>query len=238
MRNITASYPTPFGRPHETRPVKGGLSNLSDGVTPIDMMYRFTREETEDTICKLAEAFPKCFFEDPQLRRPLKKNILVDLEQAGFPAAHDLIRAALDWYESHFGYLYALHAGAKRIDLNGKEVGTVTELEQAAALKKITEGKKLRKERNGFNATKTVAALHAAGRIPDDQLRKLDAPPMPITRPPTAPELKRVHEALAAAESAWTGSGDANLRAALTSAALGIVMKEAQSVIDSFTDAK
>jgi sRNA-binding protein len=178
-------------------------------------LYRYTREETEELIRFLAERFPKCFFEDPRLRRPLKKNILADLEQAGFPAAQDLTRAAIDWYQSHFGYSYALHAGAKRIDLNGNEVGTVTESEQAAARKKIAERKKLLFiERNGHNATKTVGALHAAGRIPDDQLRKLEAPPMPVkTKPTTAPEFARVQEALAAAEAAWTGSGDASLRA-------------------------
>jgi ProP effector len=202
--------------------------------------YRYNREEIEATIRMLAERFPKCFVENPQLCRPLKRNILADLEQADFPAAHDLIAAAVNWYESNFSYLYALQAGAKRIDLNGKEVGTVTELEQAAALKKIKERKKFLSERyGGYNATKTLATLHAAGRIPDDQLRKLEAPPIPVkTKPAAAPELTRVHEALAAAQTAWAGSGDTSLRAALTSAALGVVIKEAQSVIDSFTDTK
>jgi sRNA-binding protein len=197
--------------------------------------YRYSREESEAVIRLLAEKYPKCFFENPRIRRPLKPNILVDLERDGFPAAHDQITAALDWYRSHFGYLYALQAGAKRIDLDGKEVDTVTEVEQNAAQKKIQEGQKLVSERNEHNAAKTLMALHAAGRIPDDQLRKLEAPSMTAKAkaPPTPPELMRLHEAVAAADAAWTGPGDAILRAALTSAALGIVIKEAQSVINS-----
>jgi sRNA-binding protein len=228
-----------LGGPPETSHLNERLSNFGDGVTPINMsFYRPNREESEAIIRMLADRYPKCFFENSRLRRPLKRNILADLEQAGFPAAHDLIRAAVDRYEGHFGYLYALQAGTKRIDLDGKEVGTVTESEEAVALKKIKEGQKLLIERNGHNATKTVAALHAAGRISDDQLRKLEAPPMPVkAKPPAAPELTRVHEALAAAEAAWAGPGDTSLRAALTSAALGVVIKEAQSVIDGFTNA-
>ena len=197
--------------------------------------YRYNREESEAVIRMLTDRYPKCFFQNPKLRRPLKRNIQADLELAGFPAAHELITAALDWYKSHFGYQYALQAGAKRIDLEGNEVGTVTESEQAGAQKEIQERKKLLNERNGLNAAKTLVALHAARRIPDDQLRKLEAPSMTpkAKAPPTLPELIRLHEAVAAADAAWTGPDDANLRAALTSAALGIVIKEAQSVINS-----
>ena len=61
---------------------------------------------------------------------------------------------------------------------------------------------------------------------------------MPVKmKPPAAPELTRVHEALTAAEAAWAGPGDTSLRVALTSAALSVVIKEAQSVIDGFTNA-
>jgi sRNA-binding protein len=171
-------------------------------------------------------------FQGLGIRRPLKRNILVDLEQAGFPAAHELIAAAVDWYQGHFGYLFALQAGAKRLDLDGKEVSTVTESEQDAALKKIKEGQKAFIERNEHNATKTLATLRAARRIPDDQLRKLEAPPMKVPS-----ELTRLHEALAAADAAWAGPGDTGLRTALTSAALTVVIKEAQSLINSFTNA-
>jgi sRNA-binding protein len=201
------------------------------------MTYRFNREENEDVIRKLAEQYPKCFFVDPRQRRPLKKNILADLQNDGFPAAYELMSAAIEWYMSHFSYRYALEAGAKRIDLNGKEVGTVTEQEHIAAQKKIQDDHQKLAERNQLNAIRTSSALHAAGRIPDDQLRKLDAPPMPVAKPPKAaastpaPELARIYEALAAANTAMTGDSDPDLRAALGCAALGVVIKEAQRII-------
>jgi sRNA-binding protein len=198
-------------------------------------MYRVSREESEDLIRKLAEAYPKCFFEIPQQRRPLKKNILADLEREGFPAASELLSAGIEWYMSHFGYQHALTAGAKRINLDGKEVGTVTELEERAAKKKITEGKQR-------NAIRIMSSMHSAGLIADDQLRKVDAPPMRTkssSQPPddnTWPtELVRVQNALSAAATAWQGSGDVSLRGAMAAGALSIVIKEAQRAITSFT---
>src|SRR5215467_2779524 len=98
-----------------------------------------SRDETEDTIQGLAERYPKAFFVNPRQRRPLKKNILSDLEKDGAPFAPELLSSALSWYQSHFSYQYALEAGAKRIDLTGKEVSTVTEQEQRAAQIEIDE---------------------------------------------------------------------------------------------------
>ena len=43
--------------------------------------------------------------------------------------------------ESHFGYQLTLQTGVKRIDLTGKEVGTVTELEHRAAQKYVHDRK-------------------------------------------------------------------------------------------------
>jgi sRNA-binding protein len=136
----------------------------------------------------LAEKYPKAFFEEPRQRRPLKKNIITDLEKDSFPAARELMVAALDWYQNHFGYLGSLQAGVKRVDLHGKEVDTITEQERNNALKKIQEGRQKQQEKErerGFgNSTATLRSLHAAGRIPDDQLKKLDAQPMTATKSP------------------------------------------------------
>jgi len=209
------------------------------------MHYRINREESEEVVRKLAEPYQKCFFVDPKMRRPLKNNILADLQKNGFPAAYDLLSAGLDWYQSHFGYQYSLQAGARRIDLTGKEVSTVTEQEHASAQKKIRDDQQKLAERNSMNATRTTASLHSAGRITDDQLKKLDASPMPAvptTRAKAAaapsaisPELLRLHEALLAANAAATGPGDAELRAAMGAAALGFIVKEAQRLIDITT---
>jgi sRNA-binding protein len=41
----------------------------------------YHRRERDDAIGYLASKFPKCFFEDPTHRRPLKHNIILDLEK-------------------------------------------------------------------------------------------------------------------------------------------------------------
>jgi ProP effector len=102
------------------------------------MAYKFDRQELEDYLLRLAERYPRCFFVNPRLRQPLKKNIEADLQKDGF-ASPELISASVDWYKSHISYQYSLQIGAKRLDLDGKEVGTVTELEQRAARMKILE---------------------------------------------------------------------------------------------------
>ena len=91
--------------------------------------YRINRDETEAGIRLLAERYPKTFFAEPKLRRPLVKNIIAQLEQDGAPMARVLIAATVEWYQSHFSYHYALQAGAKRLDLGGNAVATVTEQE-------------------------------------------------------------------------------------------------------------
>ncbi len=60
--------------------------------------------------------------------------------------------------------------------------------------------------------------------------------PAPTRKAPIAiaPELVRLHEAFAAANRMLAGQHDEALRAAMTAAALGVVIKEAQRVIDGF----
>ena len=165
------------------------------------------------------------------MRLPLKNDIMADLQKDGFPVAFEMLGAALDWYRSHFSYQHNLVAGTKRIDLNGREAGTVTEKEQRDAQKKIRDDQQ-KLDRN--NATKTLAALHASNRIPDDQLKKLDAPPMKTkaAAPITAPELERLHQAFVAASNVLTTTDDPVLRSALATAALEVVIKEAHRVIN------
>ena len=112
---------------------------------------------------------------------------MVDVQRDGFPAAKELITAAVNWYQSHFAYQHSLQAGARRIDLDGNEVGTVTERENSNAQKKIKEDKQRVNGRNLSDPARTLAALCAARRIPDDQLRKVDAPTRPKAAAATAP---------------------------------------------------
>jgi sRNA-binding protein len=128
------------------------------------MSYRYNRQEIESAIELLVELYPKCFFLDPEKRRPLKHNIVADLTKDGVTLAHELLRASINWYESHFGYQYSLEAGAKRIDLHGKEDGTVTEQEQRNARKyvhdrKLEERERKREEHERRNANVIVEKI-------------------------------------------------------------------------------
>jgi sRNA-binding protein len=67
------------------------------------MGYRYNRQEIESAIELLAELYPKCFFLDPRQRRPLKHNIVADLIKDGVQLAHELLHAAIQWYQTHFG---------------------------------------------------------------------------------------------------------------------------------------
>jgi len=202
-------------------------------------MYRPSREETEAVIKQLTVAYPKCFFEIPQLRRPLKKNIVADLHQDGFGVAPELLSAAICWYESHFGYQHALQPGAKRINLQGKEVGTVTSVEALGAQKKIKEDK----ERVRSSPSGVLRDLYRKGHVPEDQLKKLDAVPMkktPEHKPEklapdnsVAPALVELHEALLVANELLSGDRYPTLKSAMASAALGVVIAEAQKVRDA-----
>jgi sRNA-binding protein len=90
--------------------------------------YRPTRDESEEIIRMLCEHYPKCFFEEPRRRLPLKKNITTDIIKDGdFDVSPEMIGAAMEWYTGHIGYDYATAiTGAKRIDLEGNPVGTIT----------------------------------------------------------------------------------------------------------------
>ena len=50
------------------------------------MLHRrvFPREQLEDFVSELAFSYPKCFVTNSRLKRPLKKNIALDLEKDHF----------------------------------------------------------------------------------------------------------------------------------------------------------
>jgi sRNA-binding protein len=137
------------------------------------------REEAEYAIKVLVEQYPRTFFPDPHSRLPLKRNLATDLERDGCPLTPQQISAGLDWYQHHFAYQYKLRAGSKRIDLNGKEIGSVTEAEQRAAISYVTKRKQEMREGQSIEST---AALVRARRLPDDAMRKIDAPPDPLAQ--------------------------------------------------------
>jgi sRNA-binding protein len=136
------------------------------------------RETIEELIVYLAATYPKAFFTQPQLKRPLKKNIIVDLERDRV-LDDDKREAAVGFYTRDWNYEAALQAGAKRIDLTGKEVGTVTEQEQIDAEARVRAQKKeLHEKRKAEGPIEVARKLHSAGRISTDQLSKITAPPL------------------------------------------------------------
>ena len=123
------------------------------------MMYRraFPREQLEDFVNELAFSYPKCFFENGRFKRPLKKNIILDLEKDGMLDAERRV-AALGFYTHDWNYEWKLEAGAKRIDLDGKEVGTVTETEDREAKERVRAARQ-EKNQTSNNIRVEVATL-------------------------------------------------------------------------------
>jgi sRNA-binding protein len=187
------------------------------------------RTESEDTIHMLAERFPKCFSEDPRMRRPLKKDILVDLQREGLLAPS--FRSAVGWYQGNFGYQYALQAGAKRIDLDGKEVDTVTEQEQRDAEKYIAERKRMQRENHQNLAIPVTTSLHKT----NDTVRRA-TPSHAAARTTTMDVDSPLHRLMALVEGvdrALTDTADPALRAAFGLAGLKAVAAEVQMQIEA-----
>ena len=196
------------------------------------MSYRPNREDSENIVTMLVDKYPRCFFENPQQRRPLKKTILADLEKDGFPVTYEQLVAGVEWYQSHFGYQYAITAGAKRIDLGGNEVATVTETEAMNAQKRVKEDRQRLEERTVGNSVETLNSLHKGGRITTDQLSKVTMPPKPIVKGKSGdPLLTRLQGLLSSTNNVLTGTEDETLRSALGTASLKVLIEEAEKVI-------
>jgi sRNA-binding protein len=223
------------------------------------LQYRkaLPREHLKALIDHLAATYPKAFFKDKFLKRPLKKNILIDLERDR--CLNDEQReAAVSYYTRDWNSEYALLAGAKRIDLSGEEVGTVTALEANEARERVRVQKEERRRTLASrHAPADVArSLHAAGKIPTDSLSKINvvplsasipqsqpspttSPPQPVAQPP-APiaaeppngvDLGRLRSLWESVDSIYTNTPDEALRHALAAAALRILVAEAESTI-------
>ena len=178
--------------------------------------YRTTRDDSEQIIRMLCEHYPKCFFENPRQRRPLKKNIDRDIiDDKNFEVAPELITAALEWYCGHVGYDYAATAGVKRVDLSGNEVGTVTEQEAITAKSNVIEkNKEIEKQRR--SPVDVLNKMHATGRVTDDGVKKLDyATPTKTKATAIAPEFASIYETLTIANTAVSGISDPTIRLAV-----------------------
>jgi sRNA-binding protein len=202
----------------------------------MNMGYRYTLDERDDVVYDLIDKYPKCFFEKPQSRLPLKNTIMADLEEDCFPAEYELLLMAVEWYKSHYSYQYALETGAKRIDLNGKVVGTVTALEHANAQKKIAADKQKYHERIAAYKTPPVIPMTKPPPTPPPSPSVVVAtPPTPATpasAPIIAPQMIRMYETLMTANAVFLGSGDTTLKMVMANAVLKILVQEAQRIIE------
>jgi sRNA-binding protein len=199
------------------------------------------RGQLEELIQYLATIYPKAFFAQPHLKRPLKKNILLDLERDRV-LDDDRREAAVNFYTRDWNYEQALQAGAKRIDLNGKEVGTVTELEESEAKQRVlAQKRKIKEERKLQGPIEIARSLHTAGRIPTDALSKIPAPARPpMAKAKPTPELTPNGAVLTRLRALWSNietvlaqTEDAGLQSAVTVAALKVFVTSATQLIET-----
>jgi sRNA-binding protein len=187
----------------------------------------YHKNDRDDFISHLAEKFPKCFFEDPAQRLPLKHDILSDLEQLNVLDRNKL-EQTLDWYCNHYAYNYALVAGAARVNLDGGKAGTVTAAEQQTALTYIKTRKAEITERQ--EAVRPVVQptvikqLHARTAV-------ADVTPMPSLHP----TLAAMQAAIAIANNILTEKQYEPLRPILATATLKEITRHAEALIGELT---
>jgi sRNA-binding protein len=200
-------------------------------------IYQPSRTESENVILMLCKHYPACFFEKNEQRRPLKQNIVTDIiRDADFEAAPELITAAVEWYEGHISYAYATIAGAKRIDLDGNGVGTITIEEALVARQRVNEFNAKRRAVQG--PARILEEMRASGQISDCAAKMPEAPPMASNKTKaatTAPEFALLYETLMAANAAVVGIGDPAMRAVVAKTLLDVVIekfRQARSEMD------
>lgn len=178
----------------------------------------YHRNERDDFIRHLAEKFPRCFFERPDQRRPLKRDIIVDLDEQKV-LNHETLLKTLDWYTNDFTYQYQLIAGAERVDLSGKKAGTVTPKEAVEARARVAARKREMAERHMVPTAPVVTRL-----IPR---------PTPTNAPPALAGLK---SAVAVVGDLLTNDQYAPMRKVLAAAALKEVIATAEKMIGAMAE--
>jgi sRNA-binding protein len=142
---------------------------MTNNTTDQETAMYYHQHQRDEFVRYLAEMFPKCFFEEPDHGRPLKHNIIDDLE-ARKVLDRDKLLQTLDWYTGHFTYSRILIAGAERVDLDGTKAGVVTMKEQQDARTDLAARKRnkeqyLRDQRQ-MQAPPLVVTLPAASQGP------------------------------------------------------------------------
>ena len=143
------------------------------------MTIAIERDDIERGVEALSETYPKAFFVNGRLRRPLKLGIAKDIK-ADLAADPDSelkfydIDQVLAWYTNHVGYQNACSvAGAVRVDLDGAKAGTVTESEARQAKDRATAQIEARKRPHVWVAPTNV--VEAAPAAPALKILKVDS---------------------------------------------------------------
>ena len=173
------------------------------------MQYRraLPRDHLEALVEHLAATYPKAFFTEKILKRPLKKNILVDLEKDRV-LDDEQREAAVNFYTKDWNYEYVLLTGAKRINLTGEEVGVVTAIEAREAQNRVRAQKEERRRAlaSRHSPAEHARSLLADGKIPTDSLSKINAVPLPMPTSQPQPFIS-TSSPLADPVAAWSSNG-------------------------------
>jgi sRNA-binding protein len=159
------------------------------------MAYRNVDRLEAEILPVLVKSFPKAFFARRVSCRPPRVGIFGDLD-AVLPSEIDRpsLKLYLAIYTRQPHYLRSLTRGAVRIGLNGKEAGKVSAKEAASAAARL---KKLHAMKVGEQVPKATAASGPApGPLISPVPPPVTAPPAWAVKPPRAPSLCTLEEAL------------------------------------------
>jgi len=188
------------------------------------------RDDRYRAIEALCEAYPKAFFSDGPMRRPLKIGIEDDIkadlvENTDSELKFYNIDDALEWYQSHVGYQMACSTpGAIRLDLAGNAAG------------KITENEALNYEQD---AKESFARIEARKRVRSTVTSAPSAPPEPprpsammVNSALSTPEmLGLIEKQVASLKAILAGEAiDESLRGVLARPVLQLVKDELQTI--------
>jgi sRNA-binding protein len=134
-----------------------------------------------DSIDKLAELFPNCFFRENHLRRPLKIGIKDDIIARHPDLRPALIVSALSTYARCVPYWDTLKAGAPRIDLDGNVAGEVTIEDEQNAQRKIAKAARRAKAKE-IEASKAAESPSPVGKPAEQPKPKTEAKRQPEVR--------------------------------------------------------
>lgn len=140
--------------------------------------------ELNETIRILCDIYPKAFFERGPMRQPLKLNILADIEAQNLSRLRGRnVSGAVAYYTSHYGYhKCCAQAGFRRLDLEGKPVGTVTPKEAESAVKEILRINEL-KNANPNHVDPHTIPLRDVGKLMENRVSGITTlRPVPLSQ--------------------------------------------------------